>query len=53
MSKKSNTKRYTFKIYWEDDDENVWIDASSKSEAIYELKSEYPGIKDYQLISAR
>ena len=51
--KEQKIKRYIFKIYWEDDDENVWIDASSKAEAIYELKSEYPGIEDYQLLSVK
>lgn len=43
-------KKYIFKIYWNDDDENVWIRANSKSEAIYELKREYPRILDYCLL---
>lgn len=41
------TKRYRFKIYWEDDDENVWVSASSMPEALSELRSEYPRIRDY------
>lgn len=43
-------KKYIFKIYWKNDDENVWVRAKSKAEAIYELKSEYPNIKDYLLL---
>jgi hypothetical protein len=43
-------KKYVFKIYWKNDDENVWVSASNKAEAIYELKSEYPNIIDYVLL---
>lgn len=42
--------KYVFKIYWENDDENVWIRANDKLEAISELRSEYPRIKDYVLL---
>jgi hypothetical protein len=42
--------KYVFKIYYSNDDENVWISANSKQEAVYQLKSEYPRIKDYVLL---
>jgi hypothetical protein len=42
--------KFIFKIYWKNDDENVWVTAKNKLEAISELKSEYPNIKDYLLL---
>lgn len=43
-------KKYIFKIYWDDDDSNVWIKAKSKEEAIRKLEREYPKIIDYELL---
>lgn len=42
--------KYVFKIYWANDDENVWVRATDELEAISELRSEYPRMKDYQLL---
>jgi hypothetical protein len=42
--------KFVFKIYWTNDDENVWVSARDKVEAIFELRSEYPNIKDFLLL---
>lgn len=34
------------------DDENVWVNASSKLEAISEVKREYPRASEYLLIKS-
>lgn len=48
-------KRYTFKIYQrfsngEIDDQNVWTEASSESEARSYIRSEYHSIVDMVLL---
>jgi hypothetical protein len=42
--------KYIFKIYWENDDENVWVRASNKLDALAQLRYEYPNIKNYILL---
>lgn len=48
-------KKYVFKIYQrfshgEIDDQNVWVNANSESEAREEIKSEYYNIIDMTLL---
>lgn len=48
-------KKYVFKIYQrfsdgEIDDQNVWVSASSESEARSEIRSEYYNITDMILL---
>lgn len=47
--------RYIFKRYYRDsngemDDENIWVEANSKSEALYMVRSEYPTTLEFVLL---
>lgn len=47
-------KVYSFKIFYKnEEDENVWVRASDKLDAISQLKDEYPGIVCYYLLSVK